>query len=91
MGGGARAAKVVDDERGFSWLEDVPGCPFDSIDFAPVPEPKTVKNRIHWDITSDDLDGILARGATVLAEPTKPTPWHVLADPEGNEFCVFPP
>ena len=34
----------------------------------PVPEPKTVKNRIHWDITSDDLDGILARGATVLAE-----------------------
>ena len=83
--------EVVDDERGFSWIEDVPGLPFDSIDFAPVPEPKTVKNRIHWDITSDDLDGILARGATVLAEPTEATPWHVLADPEGNEFCVFPP
>ena len=82
---------VVDDERGFSWIEDVPGLPFESIDFGPVPEPKTVKNRIHWDITSDDIDGILAKGATVLAEPTKATPWHVLADPEGNEFCVFPP
>jgi len=82
---------VVDDERCFSWIEDVPGLPFESIDFGPVPEPKTVKNRIHWDITSDDIDGILAKGATVLAEPTKATPWHVLADPEGNEFCVFPP
>jgi hypothetical protein len=82
---------VVDDERGYSWLERVPGLPFDSIDFVPVPEPKTVKNRIHWDITSDDVDGIIARGATVLAEPTAATPWHVLADPDGNEFCVFPP
>ena len=82
---------VIDDERGYSWLERVPGLPFDSIDFVPVPEPKTVKNRIHWDITSDDVDGIIARGATVLAEPTAATPWHVLADPDGNEFCVFPP
>ena len=82
---------VVDDERGFSWVQDVPGLPFDSIDLIPVPEPKTVKNRIHWDITSDDLAGLLERGATVLAEPTESTRWHVLADPEGNEFCVFPP
>jgi hypothetical protein len=77
---------VVDDERGFSWIEAVPGLPFESIDFAPVPEPKTVKNRIHWDITSDDLDGIVARGATVLGRQPD---WHVLADPDGNEFCVF--
>jgi hypothetical protein len=79
---------VVDDERGFSWVEAVPGLPFESIDFAPVPEPKTVKNRIHWDITSDDLEGIVARGATVIGQQPD---WHVLADPDGNEFCVFPP
>jgi hypothetical protein len=82
---------AVDDGRGFSWVEDVPGLPFATIDFAPVPEPKTVKNRIHWDLTSDDVDGLVAMGATVLAGPTEHTPWHVLADPEGNEFCVFPP
>jgi catechol 2,3-dioxygenase-like lactoylglutathione lyase family enzyme len=82
---------AVDDDRGFSWVEDVPGLPFETIDFGPVPEPKRVKNRIHWDLTSDDLDGILQRGATLLAAPTEATPWHVLADPQGNEFCVFPP
>ncbi len=79
----------VDDERGFSWIADVPGLPFESIDLIPVPEPKTVKNRIHWDVVSDDLAGILDRGATVLAAPTDATPWHVCADPQGNEFCVF--
>ena len=47
-----------------------------------------MKNRIHWDITSDDLDGLVDRGATVIAEQPD---WHVLADPDGNEFCVFPP
>lgn len=81
----------VDDDRGFSWVADVPGLPFDSIDMIPVPEPKTVKNRIHWDVVSDDLAGILKRGATILAGPTDTTPWHVCADPQGNEFCVFPP
>lgn len=81
---------AVDDEQGFSWVTDVPGLPFVSIDFVPVPEPKTVKNRIHWDITCDDVAGLTERGATVLAEPTESTPWHVLADPEGNELCVFP-
>ncbi|MFL6205759.1 MAG: VOC family protein [Acidimicrobiales bacterium] len=80
---------VVDDDRGFSWIEDVPGAPFDSIDFVPVPEPKTVKNRIHWDITCDDVPALVARGATVLAEPTPATGWHVLADPDGNEVCAF--
>jgi hypothetical protein len=78
--------RVVDDERGFSYLEDVPGLPFDTVDLIPVPEPKTVKNRIHWDITSDDRAGLVERGATVLAEHPS---WTVMADPEGNEFCVF--
>ncbi len=86
---GVWGGAAVDDERGFSWVEDVPGMPFASIDFGPVPEPKTVKNRIHWDITCDDVPGLVARGARILAEPTKATPWHVLADPDGNEFCSF--
>jgi hypothetical protein len=78
-----------DDGRGFSWVADVPGLPFETIDFVPVPEPKSVKNRIHWDVDCDDLDGLVARGAEVLARPTESTPWHVCADPDGNEFCVF--
>lgn len=82
--------RVVDDERGFSWLEEVPGMPFASIDFVPVPEPKTAKNRVHWDLSCDDVPALVARGATVLAEPTERTPWHVLADPEGNELCALP-
>ncbi len=69
------------------WLEDVPGTPFESMVFQPVPEPKTVKNRIHWDLNGD-VDHLVGRGATVLADLPGS---KVLADPEGNEFCVFPP
>ncbi|MFP5254585.1 MAG: VOC family protein [Acidimicrobiia bacterium] len=82
--------RVVDDPRGYSWLEEVPGAPLAAVAFVPVPEPKTVKNRIHWDLTCDDVPALVARGATVLAQPTERTPWHVLADPEGNEVCAFP-
>ena len=87
----ALGGRLTDDGRGFWWVADVPGAPFKTLDFVPVPEPKTVKNRIHWDVESDDLDELVSRGATVLAGPTESTPWHVCADPDGNEFCVFPP
>ena len=70
----------------FWWLEDVPGLPISSMLFCPVPEPKTVKNGIHWDVYGD-VDELLARGATHLWDTPR---WTVLADPEGNEFCVFP-
>lgn len=83
--------RSVEDGRGFWWVADVPGLPFETIDMIPVPEGKVVKNRIHWDVLSDDLPELLDRGATVLATPTEQTPWHVCADPEGNEFCVFRP
>jgi Glyoxalase-like domain len=83
--------KAVDDERGFSFVQDVPGLPFDAIVLIPVPEPKTVKNRIHWDITTDDVGALVEQGATVQAEPTDQTRWHVLQDKEGNEFCAFEP
>jgi hypothetical protein len=70
----------------WTWLEDVPGMVMDAWVFGPVPEPKTVKNRIHWDVYGDVAD-FEARGATRLWEMPR---WTVLADPEGNEFCVFP-
>jgi hypothetical protein len=69
------------------WLTDVPGTPFESMVFQPVPEPKTVKNRLHWDVHGD-VDELLAAGATKLWELPR---WTTLADPEGNEFCVFAP
>jgi hypothetical protein len=70
----------------WTWIEDVPGSPFPWV-FGPVPEPKTVKNRLHWDLYGDVAE-LEARGATRLWEMPR---WTVLADPEGNEFCVFPP
>ena len=64
--------------------------------FVKVPEPKTVKNRLHFDLnisSADDIEWLVRRGATVV-RPLAGEPgdrWTVLADPEGNEFCVFPP
>jgi len=44
--GSVYAATVVDDERGFSSVARIPGMGSLSMDFIPVPEPKTVKNRV---------------------------------------------
>jgi hypothetical protein len=82
-------ATTVDDERGFSYVEDIPGAPFESIPFPPVPEPRTVKNRVHLDVTTPDLDALVAAGATVLRPQNDDIRWTVLADPDGNEFCAF--
>ena len=63
-----------------------------------VPEPKTTKNRMHLDVFSDEFDREFERlmelGATVLMpEHVEPdgTRLTVLADPEGNEFCLLEP
>jgi hypothetical protein len=63
--------------------------------FQAVPEPKTVKDRIHLDIKAGPADReaehekLLARGATFLyRERQGPMEWITMADPEGNEFCV---
>jgi predicted enzyme related to lactoylglutathione lyase len=60
-----------------------------------VDEPKTVKNRMHMDLLVDELDQEVRRleslGATCLPGSAKQEfgqTFHVLADPEGNEFCV---
>lgn len=65
--------------------------------FVPVPENKTVKNRLHIDLaphTSQDREAEIARlldlGATHVDVGQGPeVTWTVLADPEGNEFCVL--
>ncbi|GIF73134.1 VOC family protein [Asanoa siamensis] len=62
--------------------------------FQLVPEPKTVKNRMHLDLrTGDDRDAVVqrlvAKGATFLHDGRQgPSTWVTLADPEGNELCV---
>jgi hypothetical protein len=77
-----------DADQGWWWLTGVPGMPITSMEFVPVPEPKTVKNRVHWDVYGDPA-AFVAAGATVLRARDDEIRWHVLADPEGNEFCVF--
>lgn len=67
--------------------------------FVPVPEGKTVKNRLHLDLASragDDQEAEVQRlvdlGATrVDVGQGDEVTWVVLADPEGNEFCVLSP
>ncbi len=62
--------------------------------FNRVPEPKTVKNRVHIDVHTDgDREATVARleqqGATALRHVREQGgEWTVMADPEGNEFCV---
>jgi predicted enzyme related to lactoylglutathione lyase len=83
-------AEVGQDEEQ-CWIESVPGAPFDGIVFGPVPEPKTVKNRVHIDVATDDVDALVRHGATVLrAKGDDGLGWTILADPDGNEFCAMP-
>jgi hypothetical protein len=80
-----------DEEQGWASVGDIPGAPFEGIVFAEVPEPKTVKNRIHWDVEVGSVEELTAHGARVLREPDDEIRWTILADPEGNEFCAFTP
>ena len=66
-------------------VDDPDGGP--SIWFNAVAEPKTVKNRVHLDVEGE-VDELIRRGATVVERHEA---WTVMADPEGNEFCAFPP
>jgi predicted enzyme related to lactoylglutathione lyase len=83
-------AEVVHHEQGYSTVQNVPGMPILTMDFVPVPEPKSVKNRIHWDVCTPDPEALRAAGATVLRPEDDEIGWTVMADPEGNEFCAFP-
>jgi predicted enzyme related to lactoylglutathione lyase len=54
-----------------------------------VPEPKTVKNRVHLDIYTTDLASLERLGATLVQEQQPGWGWTIMADPEGGEFCAF--
>jgi hypothetical protein len=61
--------------------------------FARVSDQKTIKNRLHLDFRPDDRDAeverLLELGATRVDVGQGEQSWTVLADPEGNEFCVL--
>lgn len=57
---------------------------------SPVAEPKTVKNRLHFDVWGE-VEELLALGATLVRARDQDIVWDVMADIEGNEFCVFSP
>jgi Glyoxalase-like domain len=71
---------------------EAPGWGGPSMWFTRVPEPKTAKNRMHFDLRAQgepatEVARLVALGASVLAEHGDLT---VMADPEGNEFCIEP-
>jgi hypothetical protein len=65
--------------------------------FIEVPDAKQVKNRVHLDLMpaagtrDEELERLLKLGARLVNDRRKPdgTGWVVLADPEGNEFCIL--
>jgi len=66
--------------------------------FVTVPEAKTTKNRVHLDLSTTSAEHqrsqvrrLLGLGAAVADIGQGEVPWTVLADPEGNEFCVLDP
>jgi hypothetical protein len=82
-----RAQGVLDPEDDPTVLvEGPPGAP--SLFFQRVPEPKTAKNRMHLDLAAQEGESerLLSLGASVVERHPE---WVVLADPEGDEFCLM--
>jgi hypothetical protein len=86
------------DEADESFIGPPPGEPGIRLTFVPVTDPKLVQNRVHLDLRSPSLAGqqeltgrLLDAGASEADIGQGEVPWSVLADPEGNEFCVVDP
>jgi catechol-2,3-dioxygenase len=87
--------RVVEEDEGVITIAAADGS-WPTIDVVPVPEKKTVKNRLHLDLradgmpTGDELERLLGLGArrADVGQGADAT-WVVLADPEGNEFCLL--
>lgn len=87
--------RIDDEEEGFVSTTPTEGQG-PRLDFLQVPEGKTVKNRLHLDIRALDSnqDAEVARVQSLGAYrvdvgQTSKDSWVVLADPEGNEFCIL--
>ena len=80
------------DDDGDVVLKAPPGAGADWL-FLGVPEEKSIKNRLHLDFTPDDQDAevqrVLGLGARHVDIGQGEQSWVVLADPEGNEFCIL--
>lgn len=79
------------DDDGDAWVEGHGGPP---ILFVPVDDERMVKNRVHLDLRPEDRDAEVARALELGARQvevgqTGEESWVVLADPEGNEFCIL--
>lgn len=91
----ARTGGHVQAHPGFAMVHaSAPGAV--TLGFQEVPDPTPGKNRVHVDLAVDDVErfvaGCLAAGAVRVGEHTLPDgfAWTVLADPDGNQFCVSP-
>ena len=85
------------DSGGYRGLQPESGAGIDVL-LQRVPDVKRQKNRLHLDLRTPDLEAEVGRvvglGATLLtSEPVTEDGWfwHILADPDGNEFCVLQP
>lgn len=85
--------EVLDEEDGLVTIGSPGVTP--TLTFARVPEGKAVKNRLHLDLTptdteqDDEVCRLLDLGARRVDVGQGDVSWVVLADPEGNEFCVL--
>lgn len=86
---------VIEEEDGLITIGADDGS-WPTIDVVPVPENKTIKNRPHLDLRADglptraELDRLLSIGAQRAdVGQGSGVSWAVLADPEGNEFCLL--
>jgi catechol 2,3-dioxygenase-like lactoylglutathione lyase family enzyme len=91
---GHRNIRAWDDGHGTTYAQIDDAVPL--LLFQPVGEPRTGKNRLHLDVAPEpggtqrgEVRRLTDLGATVLDEAPG-FPWIVMADPEGNEFCVLP-
>ena len=89
----ALCAAVTETNDGWFVVVEGAGLPL-RIAFQKVADPSPGKNRLHLDIEADDRAAEVARllrlGGSLVAEHTMGDfTWVVLADPQGNQFCVF--
>jgi predicted enzyme related to lactoylglutathione lyase len=86
---------IGDMDRAGTYLDLVPPDAEPVVYLQRVPEPKAVKNRLHLDLWTDEpeetIERLISLGARRLGKPVSGSEggsWQVMADPEGNEFCI---
>jgi hypothetical protein len=87
---------AIQDNDDVLWMSES-GAPYPDLllVFVPVKEKKAIKNRVHLDVSpvgcdrDEEVARLVALGARPVDVGQGEVPWVVLADPEGNEFCVL--